>query len=79
MTIAPNSGDQPCLIKSLTNEFRRVKAVQDNDDNITRMPRMNGNGVLTKLIRAAETTPTRQRVIRSPRQAAMGGAMLSIF
>lgn len=47
------------------------------EDNITRIARKKGMGVLTKLMRAAETIPKRQRVTRSPRQDAIGGAMLS--
>jgi hypothetical protein len=75
--MAPNNGDQPCLIRSFTKGFRCVKTAQNKDDSITRRTRIKGTGVLTKLMRAAETAPTKQSVTRSPRQAAIGGAMLS--
>ena len=77
MTMAPNNGDQPCVIRSFTNGFRCVKTAQEKVDSITRKARMNGTSVLIKLMRAAETAPKRKSVTRSPRQAAMGGAMLS--
>lgn len=77
ITIAPNSGLHPCFRRSFTNGFLRVQTAQVIEDSITRIARKKGMGVLTKLMRAAETTPTRQRVTRSPRQDAMGGAMLS--
>jgi len=79
MIMAPNNGDQPCLIRSFTKGFRCVMRAHEKDDNMTSRTRMNGNGVFTRLMRAAETTPTRQSVTRSPRQAAIGGAMLSGF
>lgn len=77
ITIAPNSGLHPCVKRSLTNGFLRVQTAQVIEDKITRMARKKGMGVLTKLMRAAETIPKRQRVTRSPRQDAIGGAMLS--
>ena len=77
ITIAPNSGLHPCNKRSFTNEFLRVQIAQVIEDSITRMARKKGMRVLTKLMRAAETTPTKQRVTRSPRQDAIGGAMLS--
>ena len=47
-------------------------------ENITiRMARMKGNGVRMKLMKIADTAPRRQRVTRSPRQDATGGAILS--
>jgi len=54
-----------------------VTRVQKADESNTRRVRTNGIGVLTKLMRAAETAPKRQSVTRSPRQAAIGGAILS--
>jgi hypothetical protein len=41
------------------------------------MQTMRGRGVLTKLIRKVDTRPKRQSVMRSPRQEAIGGAILS--
>ena len=38
---------------------------------------MSGRGELTKRMLSADTTPRSDRVTRSPRQAAIGGAMLS--
>ena len=38
---------------------------------------MSGIGVLTTEMKIVEMMPMRQSVMRSPRQAAMGGAMLS--
>lgn len=38
---------------------------------------ISGIGVLTTEMKIVEMMPMRQSVMRSPRQAAMGGAMLS--
>ena len=48
-----------------------------SDEPTRRRESRRGKGVLTNEIRMVETMPRRQRVIRSPRQAATGGAMLS--
>lgn len=77
MTMAPNRGDQPCPIRSFTKGFRRVQTAQKIDERTTRKAMMRGAGVLTKLMRAAETAPRRQSVTRSPKQEAIGGAILS--
>ena len=42
-----------------------------------RIARMKGMGVLITSMRRADVSPTKQRVMRSPRQDATGGAMLS--
>lgn len=42
-----------------------------------RINRISGSGVLTKLTSREDTSPIRHRVIKSPKHAAMGGAMLS--
>ena len=79
MIMAPNSGDQPSFRRSFTKGFRCVKRVQKQDDSIMRRRRMSGTGVLMKLMRAAAAAPKTQSVTRSPRQAAIGGAILSVY
>ena len=55
-----------------------TKNAQAHEEIASRMQTMRGNGVLTKLMRSVEVRPNRQSVIKSPRQAAIGGAILSM-
>lgn len=77
MTIAPKSGAQPCVRSGATRGFRRVNIPQESAERTTRMATVNGMGVCRKMIRTEETAPRSMSVTRSPRQEAMGGAMLS--
>lgn len=75
--IAPNNGVQPCFRRSLTKLFRRTKWTQKQVETTRKMQSTRGNGVLTKSISSVEIRPRRQRVMRSPKHEAIGGAMLS--
>lgn len=77
MTIAPKSGAQPCVRRGATRGFRRVKRPQESADRTTRTAMVKGIGVCRKMMSTEETAPRRMSVTRSPRQEAMGGAMLS--
>lgn len=44
----------------------------------TRAARIKGMGVSMTRIRTVDITPIKQRVMRSPRQEATGGAILSV-
>jgi len=77
ITIAPNNGDQPSFIKCFTAGFRRVNVAHVKADSTTRILRIRGTGVSMTRIKRDETRPTKERVTRSPKQLATGGAMLS--
>ena len=50
---------------------------QATAESVTKTTAMSGIGVSIKMIKKEETTPSSKRVTRSPRQAAIGGAILS--
>lgn len=77
MIIAPNNGVHPCEISPRTYGFLRTYSAHPKEDIMRRTQKTRGRGVLTKPMRNVETSPRRQRVMRSPKQAAMGGAILS--
>ena len=77
ITIAPNKGVQPCVINGLTYSLRWTITAQATAVSTKRINRTSGTGVSTKLTSKDDTRPKRHKVMRSPRQAAMGGAILS--
>jgi hypothetical protein len=76
MTMAPNRGVQPCVIRGLTSGLREVKIPHAVEDMMIRTMIMSDSGV-GRLMRTVETPPKRESVKRSPREAATGGAILS--
>ena len=79
MNMAPKSGVQPCERRLLTCGFLRTQIMHAVDEMTRRMHKTRGSGVLTKPMRNVDTSPKRQRVMRSPKHAATGGAILSKF
>ena len=77
ITMAPNRGGQPCHMRSLTSLLRLTKKVHQIADKTRNNTSTSGNGVLTKLIKAEETVPSKDSVTKSPRHDATGGAILS--
>jgi len=77
MTIAPNSGVQPCHIRCLTTLLPRTIKAHKVAEHIRNNTMIRGHRVLTKLIKIEEIVPSKHNVTRSPRQDAIGGAMLS--
>ena len=78
MAMAPKRGDHPCVSRGRTCGLRRVKRREAVALQTMRMASIKGTGVLITLMRRAEVRPTKQRVMRSPRHEAIGGAMLSV-
>lgn len=81
ITIAPKSGLHPCQIKCLTSGFRRAMVPHTPMETTTimtiRMIKRIGGEENNGRSRV-ELMPRSVRVTRSPRQDAIGGAMLSI-
>ena len=78
ITMAPKRGDQPCDRRPATCGLRREKYRETIAILVTSVRITNGTGVFKNGMRAFETRPRRKRVTRSPRQEAIGGAMLSL-
>lgn len=79
MIMAPNRGDQPCVSNGFTCGFFNVTKVQPIPAAKSRTAiMMRMTGTLMKSMYMAETNPRRHSVMRSPRHAAIGGAMLSV-
>lgn len=77
ITMAPKSGNQPCVRRGLTWLLLIVKTKQALAETRTTAARIKGMGVLITRIRTDDIMPMKHKVTRSPRQDATGGAMLS--
>jgi len=77
ITIAPNSGDHPSSNKCRTRGFRRVNVAHVMALRMTTKPTTEGIGVLIIGMSRVDTKPMKLRVMRSPKQEAIGGAILS--
>ena len=77
MTIAANRGTQPSQRRWLTLRLRRVTTAQPTAATARMMIMMRGKGVLIRTMLTDDARPSKRRVTRSPRHAAIGGAMLS--
>lgn len=77
MTMAPKSGVQPCDMRSLTKLFPRTTTAHATAEDMTSIAMIRGNAVLIQFINTELMAPRRDKVTRSPRKDATGGAMLS--
>lgn len=77
MTIAPIRGLQPWVSRPLTCAFLLAN-MQQKIANRTRKTKITeGTGVCRTPMKRLDVSPRRRRVTRSPRHAAIGGAILS--
>jgi hypothetical protein len=79
MTMAPNSGDHPWKMRCRTCSLRWTRTPAPTAMATITRTTTSGSAVVMKSIRPCETSPTNVRVTKSPRHAAMGGAMLSVL
>ena len=77
IAIATKRGDQPCVSRWRTCSLRFVMIAHPTAASASTTTMMIGTGVPSTPRCSSAMTPRSERVTRSPRHAATGGAMLS--